>query len=94
MGQAVVIKSTVTLGDMLLMDTDRSFTGQDGHVVIPDSLGRGVPARLGKQVFDLGEGVDYVHVLQNQVSLRRPGGWDGASIARVTDAVQDFLLYY
>jgi hypothetical protein len=94
MGQAVVIKNTVTLGDMLLIDTDRSFTGQDGHVVIPDSLGRGVPARLGQKVFAADESVDYAHVLQNQVSLRRRGGWDEASIARVTGAVEDFLLFY
>lgn len=94
MGQAVVIKSTVILGDMLLIDTDRSFTGQDGHVVTRDEPGHGVPALLGERVFSLDVGADYLHVLQNQVSVRRPGGWDETSVGRVTGTVEDFLLFY
>jgi hypothetical protein len=94
MGQAVVVKNIVILGDMLLIDTDRSFTGQDGHVVTRDDPGQGVPGLLGERVFSLDAGVDYLHVLQNQVSVRRPGGWDDTTVGTVTRAVQDFLLFY
>ena len=31
MGQTVIINEVTVLGDVLLLDTDRSFTGQDGR---------------------------------------------------------------
>ncbi len=94
MGQSVVIKRSLTAGDVLLVDTDRSFTGQDGEVVTPDRSGKGVPAKLGDSVFSLGIGVDHVHVLQNQVSLRRPGGWDDDAVREVETVIEGFLEYY
>lgn len=94
MGQDVVIKDTVTMGDVLLVDTDRSFTGQDGHVMTPGSPGEAVPGLLADRLFALDLGIDHVFVLQNTVSVRRPGGWDEDSTAQVTEVTGSFLRYY
>jgi hypothetical protein len=94
MGQNVEIKDTVTLGDVLVIDTDRSFTGQDGHSMSPDGERHGVPGRLADRLFALGVGIDHVFVLQNTVTVRRSGGWDEDTAGRVTDVTHTFLRHY
>lgn len=84
----------MNLGETLLIDTDRSFTGQDGQKITPDLPGTAVPGLLASDLFKLGVGIDYVFVLQNTVSVRRPGGWDSGSIDRVKAATASFLRYY
>ena len=56
--------------------------------------GHAVPGNLAERLFDLGLGIDHVYVLQNAVTVRRPGGWDEASRAAVTAVVEGFLLFY
>ena len=94
MGQVVVVNKVVEVGDLLLIDTDRSFTGQDGMAMSPDKPGHAVPGTLADRLFDLGLGIDHVYVLQNAVTVRRPGGWDEESKAAVTVVVEGFLLFY
>jgi len=94
MGQDVVIKGTVAMGDVLVIDTDRSFTGQDGHIITPASEPHGVPGRLAERLFSLDLGIDYVYVLQNTVTVRRQGGWDQGSSGVVTENTGSFLRYY
>ena len=95
MGQNVEIRDMVEMGDILLLDTDRSFTGQDGHAITPGAPADGVPGVLASRIFDLGVGVDYIYVLQNQVTLRRSGGWDDPSLReQVADTTRYFLRYY
>lgn len=94
MGQHVAIKEKVTMGDVLVIDTDRSFTGQDGHTITPDSGSHGVPGVLAQRLFSLDLGVDYVYVLQNTVTVRRPGGWNEDSAGVVAEVVGSFLRYY
>jgi hypothetical protein len=94
MGQNVEIKDTVTMGDVLMIDTDRSFTGQDGHTITPGSVLHGVPGRLAERLFTLDLGIDHVYVLQNTVTIRRDGGWDEGSARLVTDVTGSFLRYY
>lgn len=94
MGQNVEIKDTVAMGEILIVDTDRSFTGQDGQVITPQSGGSGVPAQLAARIFDLGLDVDHVFVLQNTVTVRRPDGWDEDSAGKVTDTTHTFLRFY
>ena len=94
MGQDVVIKDKVTMGNVLVIDTDRSFTGQDGHIITPDSERHGVPGVLAGRLFSLDLGVDYVYVLQNSVTVRRPAGWDDESAGVVSDVIGSFLRYY
>jgi hypothetical protein len=53
-----------------------------------------VPGVLAGRLFDLDLGIDHVYVLQNTVTLRRPGGWDDASKEAVAGVVESFLLFY
>jgi hypothetical protein len=94
MGQAVVVNNVVEVGDLLLIDTDRSFTGQDGMAMSPTNRGHAVPGTLADRLFDLGLGIDHVYVLQNAVTVRRAGGWDEESKTAVTAVVEGFLLFY
>jgi hypothetical protein len=94
MGQNVVIKEKVTMGDALVIDTDRSFTGQDGHTITRDSESHGVPGVLAQRLFSLDLGVDHVYVLQNTVTVRRPGGWSEDTAEVVTDVIRSFLRFY
>ncbi len=94
MGQNVEIRDIVTMGDVLLIDTDRSFTGQDGEAVSPGETTEGVPGVLASRLFKLGLGIDHVYVLQNQVTVRRPTGWDEATRDQVADVTRYFLRHY
>lgn len=94
MGQNVEINRSVVMDDVLLVDTDRSFTGQDGHTITPGSDGRGVPGLLARRLFGLDVGIDHIYVLQNTVTVRRPGGWDEATAEAVVDVVHSFLRFY
>ena len=94
MGQNLEINDTVTLGDVLLIDTDRSLTGQDGHVITPDSEADGFAGVLAEKLFNLDLGIDHVFVLQNTITIRRPGGWDEDGAGLVSDTTQTFLRFY
>lgn len=82
------------MGDVLVIDTDRSFTGQDGHMITPESERYGVPGELAERLFSLDPGIDYIFVLQNIVTVRRSGGWDEETAARVADIAGSFLRFY
>ena len=94
MGQDVEIRSTTRMGEILLIDTDRSFTGQDGQVITREGGGEDVPAELAARLFDLDPDIDHVFVLQNTVTVRRPGGWDDPSMAEVERVTNTFLRHY
>jgi hypothetical protein len=94
MGQAVVVQGVREAGEILLIDTDRSFTGQDGMAMSPDNPGHAVPGILAGRLFELGIGIDHVYVLQNTITVRRPGGWDQPSRDAVVAVVESFLLFY
>ncbi len=94
MGQTVEIRSAARVGNLLLLDTDRSLTGQDGHEMTPDQPGDAVPGRLAERLFGLDIGIDHVFVLQNTITVRRPDGWDDTTITSVKDETQSFLRFY
>lgn len=94
MGQNVEIKDSVEFGDVLIVDTDRSFTGQDGQAISPGSSEGGIAARLADRLFGLDLGIDHVYVLQNTVTVRRPSGWDEGTAGQVADVTNAFLRFY
>jgi hypothetical protein len=53
-----------------------------------------VPDTLAGRLFDLDLGIDHVYVLQNTITVRRPGGWDEAAKEAVVSVVESFLLFY
>jgi hypothetical protein len=93
-GQTVIIRDHVVMGEVLLVTTDRSFTGQDGHAITPESPGDAVPQLLADDLFDLGIGIDHVYVLQNTVTIRRGVPWDQAVIDQTLDVISAFLRHY
>jgi hypothetical protein len=94
MGQSVEINDVVAMGEVMIIDTNRSFTGQDGQTIAPGSDGTGVPGLLAARLYALGLGIDHVHVQQNSVTVRRPGGWDPGTRDLVTDVAGSFLRFY
>lgn len=94
MGQDVEIRSRVRMGDVLVLDTDRSFTGQDGQVITREGGGEDVPALLAGRLFELDPGIDHVFILQNTVTVRRPGGWDQSAAEAVEMVTNRFLRHY
>jgi hypothetical protein len=94
MGQNVERKDVVAMGDVMIIDTDRSFTGQDGQTISPGKLGSGTPGLLAARLYALGLGIDHVHVQQNSVTVRRPGGWDPETRDLVVAVAGSFLRFY
>ena len=94
MGQSVEIRGSSTIGEALIVDTDRSLTGQDGRAPAPDAEGADAPGLLAKRLYGLGLGIDRVFVLQNVVTVSRQGGWDEGAAGRVADATKTFLNFY
>ena len=96
MGQRIDVDSTVIDG-VILLDTDRSITGQDGTVYASAADAEGdtrFPGRLAARLFEMDGAVDNVFIASNQVVIRRKGGWDVDSAEAVTKAVEDFFVFY
>ena len=54
----------------------------------------GVPGLLAERLFALGLDIDHVFVLQNTVTVRRPGGWDEDMAGSVSEVARSFLRFY
>lgn len=97
MGQTIQIRDANVVAEMLLVSTDRSLTGQDGETYTPaDSITSDAifPAQLASRLFQSDPSIDHVYVMSNVLSIRRPGGWDEASIASTNEVVANFFLFY
>jgi hypothetical protein len=96
MGQPIQVEVT-QIDDVLLFDTDRSITGQDGVVYASrdEALDSDrFPAQLAARIFSADSGVNHVFVASNQVVVRRTGGWDQSQTDAAAAVVADFFLYY
>jgi hypothetical protein len=96
MGQPIQVEAT-QLGEVVIFDTDRSITGQDGAVFSSreeaDRSDR-FPARLAVRLFDADAGINHVFVASNQVVVRRKGAWGSDQIDAASRVVADFFLFY
>ena len=97
MGQRIeVIKATV-MDEILMIDTDRSLTGQDG-VAYPSrdeaDADTTFPGQLASTIFESDSSIVHVFVGSNGVVIKRQPGWDDATLGRAFQLVQDFFLYY
>lgn len=97
MGQAIEIVSSRVVGDVLVIDTDRSVSGQDG--VAFESLDETqalevLPARLARRLFEAIDGLTHVFAASNTVVVGRQGGWDGSTAAIAEDVVRGFFVFY
>lgn len=97
MGQTIEIRSTVAIDHVLVVDTDRSITGQDGVAYNGVETARrdaSFPARLAVRLFEGIDGADHVYIMSNTVSVRRPGGWSDEQVGDARRIVSDFFRYY
>jgi hypothetical protein len=97
MGQTIEIKKVTPIGRVLVVDTDRSLTGQDGESFTGSQTAGQVdtfPARLAVRLFESDSEVDYVHAMSNTVSIRRRTDWDDASMAASSEVVAEFFRVY
>jgi hypothetical protein len=96
MGQAIEVEAR-RVGDVVLFDTDRSITGQDGTTYESRSAaeeGERFPDRLAARLFLSDTRIDHIFVASNQVVVRRDGGWDDAAVDAASDVIADFFLFY
>jgi hypothetical protein len=97
MGQTINLESSRVIGDVVMLDTDRSITGQDGvsYASVDEAASSDIfPARLAARLFEADAAIDHVFVASNQVVVRRPSGWDDAALTASVDVVQAFFRYY
>jgi hypothetical protein len=96
MGQRIEVDPTVLDGVMLL-DTNRSITGQEGTVYASaadaesDSTFGG---RLAVRLFEADREVENVFIASNQVVIRRARAWDAGSAEAISKIVEDLFVFY
>lgn len=97
MGQQIEILSTETVGDVLVIDTNRTLGGQDGESYADSDAARShktFPARLSARLMDLDPHIDRVFTLSNTLTVRRAGGWMPEQVEQVSESVSEFFLFY
>lgn len=96
MGQTIEINRARRIGDILVIDTNRSLAGQDGEAYTPGytTTSPTFPARLAERLFEADADIDRVHVMSNAVSVSRSGGWDDAAQAETQRVVTAFFRFY
>ncbi|MFP5333130.1 MAG: hypothetical protein ACLGHX_12335 [Acidimicrobiia bacterium] len=97
MGQTIEINRSTVIDRVLMIDTDRTLAGQDGEAYGTIEAARRsttFPGGLAARIFESDPAIDHVFVMSNQVSVRRPSGWDDASVGTVARLVSDFFRVY
>ncbi|HEX2154565.1 MAG TPA: hypothetical protein VHL52_11370 [Acidimicrobiia bacterium] len=96
MGQTIEINGSRRIGDVLVIDTDRTLAGQDGEAFTPGytTASATFPARLAERLFAADPDIDRVHVMSNAVSISRAGGWTPESESAATEVVTGFFRFY
>jgi hypothetical protein len=97
MGKPIVVARTTVVDDVLLVDTDRSITGQDGvgyDSVAFAAADESFPGRLAERIFQSIDGIGHVFIASNQAVIGRSGGWDEAAKAAAVDVVANFFVFY
>jgi hypothetical protein len=97
MGQPIEIVGSTVVGRVLVVDTDRSVSGQDGagYSSFEEAQGSDIfPARLARRIFEAVDSVTHVFVASNTVVVERGGAWDDDTARRTEDIVTRFFVYY
>lgn len=97
MGKPIAVVTAGVVGEVVVFDTDRGLTGQDGA-----GFGTGEAAAaagshagdLASRLFTEVPGVRHVFVGSSQVVVRRHGDWDEAALAAATGAIGGHFVFY
>ena len=85
------------VGDVLVIDTNRTLGGQDGESYGDSDAARPhktFPARLSVRLMDLDPHINRVFTLSNTLTLRPAGGWTEGQVERVSNSIAEFFLFY
>jgi hypothetical protein len=96
-GQTIQINKTAVIDEVLVVDTDRSLTGQDGEAFSGRESARSqstVPARLAVHLFDSDPAIDHVFVMSNTVSVRRLPAWSSPDVDSAVGVIAAFFRFY
>jgi hypothetical protein len=88
---------TVVVGDMVVVATDRSLTGQTGagfDSLEEASAAGGFGATLAARLFSADSDLGHVFVASNQVMVTRIGGWDETGVETITRLVRELFAFY
>lgn len=97
MGKPIEVSGSTVVDEVLVLDTDRSITGQDGSGFDSAEAAREAntfPGRLAALLFAGVADLTHVFVSSNQVVAARRGGWDDASVGAASDIVASFFVFY
>lgn len=87
----------VRLGDVVIFDTDRSLSGQEGET-FSDAETAGAsdtfPARLAADLFAARPEIKSVYVYSNTVSVRGPGEWTSEQADLCGGVIRNCLVHY
>jgi hypothetical protein len=96
-GQTIKVEPQ-QVGSVVIFDTDRSITGQDGSGYgpedAPDDGSAPFPARLAARLFSGVDDLDHVWIASNQVVVQREAGWTDAAIDRAAEIIAQFFRHY
>lgn len=98
MGQTIEVKAQ-QVDSVVIFDTDRSITGQDGsgyaHADLPEDPATAIfPAQLAARIYAGIEDIDHVFIASNQVVVKREAGWTEAIIDATAEIIEQFFRYY
>ncbi len=97
MGQTIVVEDRTVVGDVVMFDTDRTLTGQDGRAYSSLEEAREsdeFPGTLAVRLFEAGLGANHVFVASNQVVVRRTGGWSEEQVDSAAQVISDLFRFY
>ena len=96
MGQLIQLE-TETVGDVIIVDANRSITGQDGigYPSVEDAAADDrFPGVLASRIFESDSTIDHVFVGSNGIVVRRRGGFDAAASYAVEAVIRNFFVFY
>lgn len=96
MGQPIAVTAQV-VDDVVVFDTDRSITGQDGTAYASAEEAAAddrFPGRLATRLFAMDDDIDHVFIASNVVVVRREAGWQNFQVDHASHIVGDFFLFY
>ena len=87
----------IRLGDVVIYDTDRSLSGQEGET-FPDAETAAssdtFPARLAADLFAARPEITSVYVYSNAISVRGPGEWSAEAADLCGGVIRNCLVHY
>lgn len=99
MGQLIVIESTETVDDTMIVTMNRSLTSQlgegyDSLAAASASDGDSFGAMLAARLFESDDSILRVYVASNTVVVKHPGDLDDETVSTLSGVIEDLFLFY